>query len=369
MSKRFNVYGGFKSFYNEKSNICNDLALVNVQSNNFQKTALYCKDRLITKAQIPFAGVIEHIYQITNVNKNTISISTLYFLKDFNCFGIGTVSVATINSEVVNYNFQGQYIFDIASDVTNADYYGLTLVKRGNEGYVLVPKEDFEYYVYNIPYVSYHIIGNPDEYCCNLETNYKIKAGDYLTNKGGILPLEAFNLRYSSIILGVIINPEFRSFIPFPVYSSDLIYINVTIVGKQFLNSLINSIYNERNGRYVRDAFLKLKDIDKTVTTVGFRIQFTAINMGNSQTLCQMYIPTCYEIADITKNSNITKALNNLGANTYTNIMNNICSCSFKNLITTAASENYDTLNKFNGTTFEDAAASDVNTFIFFGNY
>lgn len=79
MPKRFNVYGTFSNFLKERSLIADELAVVNTAANDFPKGALYCKGRFITKPQIPFAGVIENVYQEVAVQTTTITNTNLYF--------------------------------------------------------------------------------------------------------------------------------------------------------------------------------------------------------------------------------------------------------------------------------------------------
>ncbi len=63
MAKRFNVYGTFSNFLSERNLVIDELAVVNTTANNLPKGGLFCKGRLISKPQIPFAGVIENILQ------------------------------------------------------------------------------------------------------------------------------------------------------------------------------------------------------------------------------------------------------------------------------------------------------------------
>lgn len=79
MAKRFNVYGTFSNFLSERNLVADELAVVNTAANDFPKGALFCKGRLISKLQIPFAGVIENIYQKVVVHTTTITNTNLYF--------------------------------------------------------------------------------------------------------------------------------------------------------------------------------------------------------------------------------------------------------------------------------------------------
>ena len=171
MAKRFNVYGTFSNFLSERNLVADELAVVNTAANDFPKGALFCKGRLISKPQIPFAGVIENVYQEVAVQTTTITNTNLYFLQDKNCFGIGDGTYATSNTDKLSFKFHGQYLFN-RNQVTNATAYGLKYVQdTGSNQYKLIPNEDFEYYIYNRPGLTYRIVGNPDNHFCKLHTD------------------------------------------------------------------------------------------------------------------------------------------------------------------------------------------------------
>ena len=111
MAKRFNIYGTFSNFLRERELVSDELAVVNTIANDFSKRGVFCKGRLISKPQIPFAGVIENIFQEVVVQNNTITNTNLYFLQDKNCFGIGDVTYATNNTDKLSFKFHGQYLF------------------------------------------------------------------------------------------------------------------------------------------------------------------------------------------------------------------------------------------------------------------
>lgn len=225
MAKRFNVYRTFSNFLSERNLVADELAVVNTAANDFPKGALFCKGRLISKPQIPFAGVIENVYRKVAVQTTTITNTNLYFLQDENCFGIGDITYATSNADKLSFKFHGQYLFN-RNQVTNATAYGLKYVQdTGSNQYKLIPNEDFEYYIYNRPGLTYRIVGNPDNHFCKLHTDYNLKTGDYLLKDGTILPLEYYNTAFNSMILGIVANPEYRSFLPFPIIGYNGIYI------------------------------------------------------------------------------------------------------------------------------------------------
>lgn len=79
MVKRFNVYETLSNFLSERNLVADELAVVNTAATDFPKGGLFCKGRLINKPQIPFAGVIENVYQEVDVQATTITDTNLYF--------------------------------------------------------------------------------------------------------------------------------------------------------------------------------------------------------------------------------------------------------------------------------------------------
>lgn len=69
MAKRFNIYGTFSNFLSERNLVANELAVVNTAANDFPKGALFCKGRLISKPQIPFAGGYRKYYSRSSCTK------------------------------------------------------------------------------------------------------------------------------------------------------------------------------------------------------------------------------------------------------------------------------------------------------------
>ena len=228
--------------------MADELAVVTTAANDFPKGALFCKGRLISKPQIPFAGVIENIAQEMAVQNTTITNTNLYFLQDKNCFGIGDTTYATYNTDKLSFKFHGQYLFS-RNQVTNATAYGLKYVQdTGSNQYKLIPNEDFEYYIYNRPELTYRIVGNPDNHFCKLHTDYNLKTGDYLLKDGTILPFEHYNKNFNSMILGIVANTEYRSFLPFPIIGYNGIYIQIESFDQTIINDLARSSINEHNG-------------------------------------------------------------------------------------------------------------------------
>ena len=368
MVKRFNVYGTFSNFLSERNLIADELAVVNTTANDFPKGALFCKGRLISKPQIPFAGVIEDIYQEVAVQTTTITNTNLYFLQDKNCFGIGDTTYATINADKLRFKFHGQYLFN-RNQVTNATTYGLKYVQDTESNqYKLIPGEDFEYYIYNRPGLTYRIVGNPDNHFCKLHTDYNLKTGDYLLKDGTILPLEYYNNNFNSMILGIVVNTEYRSFLPFPIIGYNGIYIRVESFDQTIINDLARSSINEHNGNNIFMSISKYMTIDRIMSLSHFRSTFPSIHNGYSQSLCKMYIPTVFEYIKMVSNLKFVESINNLDSSAIYVISSGQSFSTFANL--EIANNNKDYINIIkNGSTFSTSLINAMSDFFFLGNY
>lgn len=368
MAKRFNVYSTFSNFLSERNLVADELAVVNTAANNFPKGALFCKGRLISKPQIPFAGVIENVYQEVAVQITTITNTNLYFLQDKNCFGIGYTTYATSNTDKLSFKFQGQYIFN-RNQVTNATAYGLEYVQdTGSNQYKLIPNEDFEYYIYNRPGLTYRIVGNPDNHFCKLHTDYNLKTGDYLLKNGTILPLEYYNTGFNSMILGIVVNPEYRSFLPFPIIGYNGIYIQVENFDQTIINDLARSSINEHNGSNICMSISRYMNIDRLMPVSRFRVTFPSIYNGCNQSLCKMYIPTIFEYAKMVSNLKFVESINNLDSSAIDVISSGQSFSTFANL--EIANDNKDYINIIkNGSPVSTSLINAMSDFFFLGNY
>lgn len=368
MAKRFNVYGTLSNFLSERNLVADELAVVNTTANDFPKGALFCKGRLISKPQIPFAGVIENVYQVVVVQTTTITNTNLYFLQDKNCFGIGDVTYATGNTDKLSFKFHGQYLFN-RNQVTNATDYGLKYVQdTGSNQYKLIPNEDFEYYIYNRPGLTYRIVGNPNNYFCKLHTDYNLKTGDYLLKDGTILPLEHHTSAFNSMILGIVVNPEYRSFLPFPIIGYNGIYIEINNFDQTIINDLARSSINEHNGSNILMSISRYMNIDRIMPVSRFRTTFPSIYNGYKQSLCKMYIPTVFEYIKMVSNLKFVESINNLDSSAIDAISSGKSFSTFANL--EIANDNKDYINIIkNGSTFSTSLINDVSNFFFLGNY
>lgn len=368
MAKRFNVYGTFSNFLSERSLVADELAVVNTAANDFPKGALFCKGRLISKPQIPFAGVIENVYQEVAAQTTTITNTNLYFLQDKNCFGIGDGTYVTTNTDKLNFKFHGQYVFN-RNQVTNATAYGLKYVQDTESNqYKLIPNEDFEYYIYNRPGLTYRIVGNPDNHFCKLHTDYNLKTGDYLLKDGTILPLEYYNNNFNSMILGIVVNTEYRSFLPFPIIGYNGIYIQIENLDQTIINDLARSSINEHNGSNIFMSILRYMTIDRIMTFSQFKATFPSIFNGYMQLLCKMYIPTAFEYIKMISNLKFVESINNLDSSAIDVISSGQSLSTFANL--KIANDNKDYINIIkNGSTFSTTLINAMSDFFFLGNY
>lgn len=368
MAKRFNVYGTFSNFLSERNLVANELAVVNTAANDFPKGALFCKGRLISKPQIPFAGVIENVYQEVAAQTTTITDTNLYFLQDKNCFGIGDCSYVASNTDKLSFKFYGQYVFN-RNQVTNATAYGLKYVQdTGSNQYKLIPNEDFEYYIYNRPGLTYRIVGNPDNHFCKLHTDYNLKTGDYLLKDGTILPLEYYNTRFNSMILGIVVDTEYRSFLPFPIIGYNGIYIQLESFDQTIINDLARSSINEHNGSNIFMSISRYMVVDRIMSLSRFRATFPSIHNGYKQPLCKMYIPTVFEYMKMVSNLKFVESINNLDSSAIDAILSGQSFSTFANL--EIANDNKDYINIIkNGTSFTTNLINAMSDFFYLGNY
>ena len=368
MAKRFNVYGTFSNFLSERNLVADELAVVNTAANDFLKGALFCKGRFISKPQIPFAGVIENVFQEVNVRNTTITNTNLYFLQDKNCFGIGDGTYATNNTDKLSFNFHGQYVFS-KNQITNATAYGLKYVQDTRSNlYKLIPEEDFEYYIYNRPGLTYRIVGNPDNHFCKLHTDYNLKTGDYLLKDGTILPLEYHNNNFNSMILGIVVNTEHRSFLPFPIIGYNGIYIQSESFDQTIINDLARSSINEHNGSNIFRSIARYMNIDRIMPVSHFRVTFPSIFNGYNQSLCKMYIPTVFEYIKMINDVNFLKSITSLDSSAINVISFGQSFSTFANL--EIANDNKDYINIIkNGDIFSTSLINDMSDFFFLGNY
>ena len=368
MAKRFNAYATFSGFLKERNLVFDELAVVSTTPNIFARTGLFCKGRFISKPQIPFAGVIENLFQEEVAKVNTITNTNLYFLQDRNCFGIGDVTYARNNTEKLSFKFSGQYIFS-RNQITNAGDYGLTYIQDPeSKQYKLIPEDDFEYYIYNRPLITYRIVGNQDDRFCKLHTDYNLKTGDYLLRDGTILPLEYYNITLNRMISGIVVNPEYRSFLPFPIIGYNGIYIDIDSFDQTIINDLARSSINEHNGSNISMSISRYMNIDRIMSDSQFTATFPSISNGYNQLLCKMYIPTVFEYIDMLNNLKFIESITNIDPYAIDSIMSRQSFSTFANLEISNDSKDYINIIKYKET-FSTSLINAMSDFFFLGNY
>lgn len=370
MVKRFNFYSTFSNFLRESNLLNNELSIVDTTTiTGFSRRALFCKGYSISRPQIPFAGVIENIFRDTPVEiGSTITNTNLYFLQEKNCFGIGDITCAASNTDKLRFNFQGQYLFT-RNQITNAATYGLTYSQDAeSKEYKLIPEGDFEYYIYNRPGLTYRVVGNSDIRFCKLHTDYNLKTGDYLLKDGTILPLEYYNTDFNSMILGIVVNTEYRSFLPFPIIGCNGAYIKPEAFDQTIINDLARSSINEHNGSNIFMSILRYMIIDRIMPISRFRAAFPSIYIGYNQPLCKMYIPTVFEYIEMVNNLKFVESINNLDSSAIDVISSGQSFSTFANLEIQNDSKDYINIIK-NGSTFSTTLINAMSDFFFLGNY
>lgn len=98
------------------------------------------------------------------------------------------------------------------------------------------------------------------------------------------------------MILGIVVNTEYRSFLPFPIIGYNGIYIQFESFDQTIINDLARSSINEHNGSNIFMSISRYTTIDRIMNFSRFRATFPSIFKGYNQSLCKMYIPTVLNI-------------------------------------------------------------------------
>ena len=114
------------------------------------------------------------------------------------------------------------------------------------------------------------------------------------------------------MILGIVVNTEYRSFLPFPIIGHNGIYIQLEIFDQTIINDLARSSINEHNGSNIFMSILRYMTIDRLMPFSRFRSTFPSIHNGYKQLLCKMYIPTVFEYIKMVSNLKFVESINNL---------------------------------------------------------
>lgn len=185
---------------------------------------------------------------------------------------------------------------------------------------------------------------------------------------GTILPLEHYNNNFNSMILGIVVNTEYRSFLPFPIVTYNGIYIKINSFDQTIINDLARSTINEQNGMNIFMSILRYMTIDRIMPVPRFRVVFPSIYIGYKQPLCKMYIPTVFEYGKMVSNLKFVESINNLDSSAIDIISSGQSFSTFANL--EIASDNKDYINIIkNGATYDTTLINAMSDFFFLGNY
>lgn len=170
------------------------------------------------------------------------------------------------------------------------------------------------------------------------------------------------------MILGIVVNTEYRSFLPFPIIGYNGIYIQIESFDQTIINDLARSSINEHNGSNIFMSISRYMSIDRIMPVSRFRVTFPSIFNGYNQSLCKMYIPTVFEYIKMVTNSKFVKSINNLDSSAIDAISHGQCFSTFANL--EIANDNKDYINIIkNGDTFSTSLINAMSDFFFLGNY
>lgn len=170
------------------------------------------------------------------------------------------------------------------------------------------------------------------------------------------------------MILGIVVNTEYRSFLPFPIIGYNGIYIQLESFNKTIINDLARSSINEHNGSNILMSILRYVTIDKIMPAQHFRSIFPSIYNGYRQSLCKMYIPTVFEYTKMVINLKFVESINNLDSSAIDAISSGRSFSTFAN--PKIADDNKDYINIIkNGSVFSTSLINAMSNFFFLGNY
>ena len=170
------------------------------------------------------------------------------------------------------------------------------------------------------------------------------------------------------MILGIVVNTEYRSFLPFPIIGYNGIYIQFESFDQTIINDLARSSINEHNGSNIFMSISRYMNIDRIMPVSRFRSTFPSIYNGYNQSLCKMYIPTVFEYIKMVSNLKFVESINNLDSSAIDVISSGQSFSTFANL--EIANDNKDYINIIkNGNTFSTSLINAMSDFFFLGNY
>lgn len=170
------------------------------------------------------------------------------------------------------------------------------------------------------------------------------------------------------MILGIVVNTEYRSFLPFPIIRHNGIYIDVKYFNQTMVNDLARSSINEHNGKNILMSISRYKDIDRSITFQLFKQIFPSTFRGYVMALCKLYIPTVFEYLNMINNLKFVESINNLDSSVIDVISSGQSFSTFAN--PKPADDNKDYINIVkNGSTFSTSLINAASDFFFLGNY
>ena len=170
------------------------------------------------------------------------------------------------------------------------------------------------------------------------------------------------------MILGIVVNTEYRSFLPFPIIGYNGIYIQIESFDQTIINDLARSSINEHNGSNIFMSILRYMVIDRIMSFSRFRATFPSIYNGYNQSLCKMYIPTVFEYIKMVNDLKFVESINNLDSSAIDVISSGQSFSTFANLEIANDNKDYIYIIK-NGSTFSRTLINAMSDFFFLGNY
>lgn len=170
------------------------------------------------------------------------------------------------------------------------------------------------------------------------------------------------------MILGIVVNTEYRSFLHFPIISCNGIYIQLESFDQTIINDLARSSINEHNGSNILMSILRYMNIDRIMPISRFRATFPSIFIGCNQSLCKMYIPTIFEYINMVNNSKFVESINNLDSSAIDVISSGQSFSTFANLEIANDNKDYIYIIK-NGSPYSTTLINATSDFFFLGNY
>lgn len=166
------------------------------------------------------------------------------------------------------------------------------------------------------------------------------------------------------MILGIVVNTEYRSFLPFPIIGYNGVYIKIENFDQAIINDLARSSINEQNGMNILMSIARYMVIDRIAPISRFRATFPSIYNGYNQSLCKMYIPTVFEYMKMISNLKFVESVNNVDFSAIDVISSGQSFSTFANPEIANSNKNYINIIK-NGSTFSTTLINAMSDFSF----